>query len=143
MRTDYFKPCFVEFVPARLDPGILYISLEYATVSHLCPCACGNRVVTPLGPADWQLIFDGSVSLRPSIGNGQIACRSHYFIRGDRVIWALPMTREQTRRAQSRDKAALVAQTAQATDIAVNPPASAWARITSFLRRRFGSSGHR
>lgn len=109
MRQETFEPRFVEFVPAELDPGVIYVSMDYATASHLCPCGCQSRVVTPLGPVDWQLLFDGTVSLRPSIGNGQIPCRSHYFIRSNAVLWALPMTEAQTRRAQRRDRAALAA----------------------------------
>ena len=47
------------------------------------------KVVTPLRPTDWKLIFDGkTVSLYPSIGNWSFACRSHYWIRNNRVQWA-------------------------------------------------------
>ena len=57
---------FVEFIPEELKEGVLYISINYATASHLCCCGCGNRVVTPITPDDWKLIFDGvSVSLHP------------------------------------------------------------------------------
>lgn len=136
MSISQLAPCFVDFVPAQLVPGRLYISMEYATASHLCPCNCGNRVVTPLGPADWKMTFDGRVSLHPSIGNGQIPCRSHYFIRGDRVIWAAPMTPEQTRRAQYRDQAALQAENAWETDeTTVDRLRSMMTRIIGFLRR--------
>jgi hypothetical protein len=46
---------FVEFIPDELDTGVLYISTTYATVVHKCCCGCGNEVVTPLTPNDWQL----------------------------------------------------------------------------------------
>lgn len=142
MSIARLDPCFVEFVPALLVPGRLYISMEYATVSHLCPCNCGNRVVTPLGPADWKMTFDGRVSLHPSIGNGQIPCRSHYFIRGDRVIWTAPMTQEQTRRAQYRDQAALQAENPRETDqTTVHRRRSMMTRIIAFLKRTLGRSG--
>jgi hypothetical protein len=79
---------FVEFLPDKLDPGVLYVSMEYATASHKCCCGCGRDVVTPISPTDWQLIFDGrSVSLKPSIGNWSYPCRSHYWIKGNRVEW--------------------------------------------------------
>ena len=79
---------FVEYVPAVLAEGVLYVSLRFATVVHLCPCGCGNKVVTPLSPADWQLLFDGeAVSLTPSIGNWSLPCQSHYWIRLDQVRW--------------------------------------------------------
>lgn len=150
MITEVLEPRFVEYVPARLEPGVLYVSMEYATAAHLCPCGCGSRVVTPLGPPDWRLLFDGSVSLRPSIGNGQIPCRSHYFIQADRVLWAPPMTKDQTRRAQYRDRAALAAharggQLSKAVDPWIGEGMrgttqgdrhSVWQRATSFLRAR-------
>ena len=80
---------FVEFVPDVVEEGKLYISIEYATVVHKCCCGCGKEVVTPLSPADWKLIFDGkTISLDPSIGNWSFPCRSHYWIRNNRVRWA-------------------------------------------------------
>src|SRR5207248_2134638 len=68
MKRDEMTPQFVEFIPEELEPGVVYISTAYATASHLCACGCGNKVVTPLGRAEWELIFDGErVSLFPSI----------------------------------------------------------------------------
>lgn len=79
---------FVKNVPEKLEAGIIYVSIEYATVIHKCCCGCGNEVVTPLSPKDWQLTFDGeSVSLRPSIGNWNFKCQSHYIITKNRVEW--------------------------------------------------------
>jgi len=80
---------FVEFIPEAVDEGVLYVSMEYATAIHKCCCGCGNEVVTPLSPVDWTLIYDGTaITLHPSIGNWGFACQSHYWIRGDSVIWA-------------------------------------------------------
>jgi hypothetical protein len=80
---------FVEFIPDVVEEGKLYVSIEYATVVHKCCCGCGKEVVTPLSPADWRLIFDGkTISLDPSIGNWSFPCRSHYWIRNNRVRWA-------------------------------------------------------
>ncbi len=80
---------FIEFIPDTLEDDMLYVSLNYATVSHLCRCGCGREVVTPLSPTDWMLIFDGeTISLHPSIGNWNFPCRSHYWIRNNRVEWA-------------------------------------------------------
>jgi hypothetical protein len=46
-------------------------------------------VVTPISPTDWKLIFDGeSVTILPSIGNWSLACKSHYWIDRNNVIWA-------------------------------------------------------
>lgn len=79
MKTIKHK--FVEFIPNNPEKDVLYISVEYRTAVHLCVCGCGNKVVTPLSPTDWELRFDGkTVSLSPSIGNWNFECRSHYFI---------------------------------------------------------------
>ena len=48
MRRRKFRPEFVEFIPENLKPGVLYISIEYSTSSHLCPCGCGQKVITPI-----------------------------------------------------------------------------------------------
>lgn len=107
MRTASLQPTFSEYIPTQLDEGVLYVSMSYATALHLCACGCGSKVVTPLGPADWQLVFDGAVTLRPSIGNGQLPCRSHYYIRNDRIDWMRPISLEATDAATQRDRAAL------------------------------------
>lgn len=79
MKTVQHK--FVEYIPDVIEEGILYISMSFATVVHKCACGCGREVVTPLGPTDWKLIFDGeTVSLDPSIGNWSFECQSHYWI---------------------------------------------------------------
>lgn len=85
MRSE-FTALFVGTMPDRLAEGALYVSVEFCTAIHLCACGCGSRVVTPLTPAGWALIFDGeTVSLYPSIGNWNLPCRSHYWIERNRV----------------------------------------------------------
>lgn len=80
---------FVEFIPEKIEEKVLYISIEYCTAIHKCFCGCGNEVVTPLSPTDWELIFDGkTVSLSPSIGNWSFDCKSHYFISRNRIRYA-------------------------------------------------------
>ncbi len=80
---------FVEFVPQKLESGVLYISRKYKTASHLCCCGCGNKVVTPLKPGGWQLAVERDlITLDPSIGSWSLPCQSHYFIRGSRIVWA-------------------------------------------------------
>ncbi|MBX3165132.1 MAG: hypothetical protein KF900_11700 [Bacteroidetes bacterium] len=80
---------FVDFIPEKLEGGILYISMEYCTAIHLCVCGCGNEVVTPISPTDWKLSFNGeSVSLTPSIGNWNFKCKSHYWITNNQIEMA-------------------------------------------------------
>lgn len=105
MRYHRLDHRFVTNIPRVLGPGILYISIEYATAVHSCCCGCGEEVVTPLTPTDWKLIFDGeTVSLWPSIGNWSYACRSHYVIERNQVIAALPWSDKRIVNGRIRDK---------------------------------------
>ena len=104
MRRTSIKHEFVEYVPSELAEGVLYVSIRYATAVHSCACGCGNKVVTPITPADWQLLFDGdTVSLAPSIGNWGFPCRSHYWIKGDEIRWSGAWTDEQVAFGRQRD----------------------------------------
>ncbi len=104
MRRTSFDHEFVEFIPSELKEGVLYVSVRYATAVHKCACGCGNKVVTPISPVDWQLLFDGdSVSLTPSIGNWEFPCRSHYWIKSDKVRWAKAWTPEEVAAGRQRE----------------------------------------
>lgn len=108
MKQTRLSPQFVEFIPDQLDDGVLYISERFRTCSHKCCCGCGDEVVLPLSPAEWQLTRDGDfVSLWPSVGNWDYPCRSHYVIRRNQVRWAASMTAHQIRRVKQRDEIAL------------------------------------
>ena len=79
---------FVDHIPEQLDDGVLYVSIRFGTVVHRCACGCGEEVVTPLGPVEWRLTYDGrTVSLAPSIGNWCFPCKSHYWIDEGIVRW--------------------------------------------------------
>lgn len=87
---------FVEFIPDKVEEGILYISIEYCTTIHKCVCGCGNEVVTPLSPTDWILSFNGkTVSLYPSIGNWNFDCQSHYWIKNNKIEFSDRWTKDQ------------------------------------------------
>lgn len=99
------RPEFVELAPSTLLPGVLYISERFKTAMHLCPCGCGEKVVTPLSPARWLLIRHGdTVSLHPSIGNWGYACHSHYFIRRNKIVWADTLFATDIAKIQARDR---------------------------------------
>jgi Family of unknown function (DUF6527) len=95
---------FVEYIPAELAEGVLYLSIPFRTAVHRCACGCGNKVVTPISPADWQLFYDGdTVSLTPSIGNWGFPCRSHYWIDTNEIQWAKDWTDKQIAAGRARD----------------------------------------
>ncbi len=86
---------FVKAFPERLEEGVVYVSVEYATAAHCCFCGCGSEVYTRFSPTDWSMKFDGqNVSINPSIGNWSFACQSHYILANGRVRWADKWSRE-------------------------------------------------
>jgi hypothetical protein len=86
----------VHYLPNDLKPGILYVSDEYGIAAHLCPCGCGSKVITPLGPAEWKLkVTYRGPTLYPSIGNWQLPCKSHYWITEGRINWSRIYTKQQ------------------------------------------------
>ncbi len=87
MKAEMLTPVWVEFIPSELKEGELYISIRYGTDTHLCACGCGEKIVTPLKPQGWRLIYDGTVTLRPSIGSFEIPCQSHYYITQNKIEW--------------------------------------------------------
>jgi hypothetical protein len=89
MKAASFDYEFIDEFPAVLAERTVYVSTLYASALHLCACGCGIKVVTPLSPHNWSIIFDGvSISLTPSIGNWSFPCQSHYWIRHGEVIWS-------------------------------------------------------
>lgn len=135
---------FVRNAPRELEPGVLYISMEYATAVHSCCCGCGERVVTPLTPTDWALTFDGeSVTLNPSVGNWNQDCRSHYVIKRNRVIEYGSWTDAQVDAERRRDKRAkrshyTAASTPSPIDPTRNTPANGTARSRGPWSRFWG-----
>lgn len=106
-RVERISVEFVDFIPKTLQDGILYISRKYKTATHLCCCGCGNKVVTPLKPGGWQLTTKrGAVTLYPSIGSWSLPCQSHYWIRGNKIVWAPKMSKPEIEAGRIRDQLA-------------------------------------
>src|SRR5437867_7667293 len=96
---------FVDYIPNVLKDGVVYVCVPFATAVHKCCCRCGNEVVTPLSPTDWELIFDGqSISLDPSIGNWNFPCQSHYWIRRNKVVWTRRWSQQEIKDARVYDR---------------------------------------
>jgi hypothetical protein len=148
MRHTRLEHRFVQHIPGAVDPGVLYISMDYGTAAHSCCCGCGEEVVTPFTPTDWKMTFDGeTVTLSPSIGNWSLACRSHYVIKRGRVIEAGPWTDGQVEAERRRDRAAKARYygTAASHDDVADPetqpsaysvPGGFWRRLWRWMRDR-------
>jgi hypothetical protein len=104
-RQTNLRHTYVEYIPAKLELGVLYISRKYRTASHLCCCGCGLKVVTPLNPAQWKLTDYGqTASLFPSIGNWSFPCKAHYWIDHSRIRWASEMSEQKISNVRKRDR---------------------------------------
>jgi len=123
----------VQYLPKELSSGVLYVSEEYAVAGHLCACGCGSKVVTPLGPAEWTFSeHNGQPTLRPSIGNWQLPCRSHYVISDGAIRWAGDWSDAQVEaghRSEQRRREAFYAERGGQRGL--------WARFVSWLRGLF------
>ena len=107
MRVRRLEHRFCTHISESLKPGVLYVSMEYATAAHSCCCGCGEEVVTPFTPTDWKMTFNGrAISLWPSVGNWTLPCRSHYVVREGVVIEAGTWTDEEIASERRRDRAA-------------------------------------
>jgi hypothetical protein len=96
----------VERLLESTSPRARFTSPSPTRRSSTCaPVVAATRWVTPLSPAEWQLIFDGAtVSLSPSVGNWEFLCRSHYGIRRNRVQWAPSWSKARIEAGQSADQ---------------------------------------
>lgn len=73
----------VVHIDGPLQDGVLYVSRRFQLAIHLCACGCKEQTVTPLddGTSGWKLTEEeNGVTLRPSIGNQNFKCGSHYWV---------------------------------------------------------------
>lgn len=104
---EHYEAAFVEAFPTPMQPGVLYVSTAYSTAGHICPCGCGREVVTKLSPARYKVIFDGEISLSPSVAATGLPCNSHYFITRGEVDWHRKLDAGQAARVRNVDHRAV------------------------------------
>lgn len=127
-RSEDVQPEFVEFIPNAPQRGVIYVSRKYQTATHLCCCGCGNKVVTPLKPGGWTLTTRrGAVTLSPSIGSWSLPCKSHYWIRANRVVWAPQWSQFEIDAARASDR--------RAREEYFDAPETKWRRTLKWLTR--------
>lgn len=84
----------------KLEDGVLYVvdheDQKEQYVEFNCPCGCRKVVWIPYYKLEqqkeqhpsWGLWeTDGKVTISPSILSSGFPCRSHYFIRDNRIQW--------------------------------------------------------
>jgi len=134
VKTEHFALQSVHYMPKVLEAGILYVSEEFHTAAHLCACGCMQKVRTPLGPTEWTVRADvRGPTLRPSVGNWQLPCRSHYLITNGNVQWSNRWTEKQIHAGRQMEHAKRTAYYE-----ARKPTASLWRLLLDFVRDRLG-----
>lgn len=134
MKTNCLTYKAVEFIPERLENGIIYVSAPYKIAAHNCCCGCGEQVITPINPTDWSIsIKNNQVTLYPSIGNWSYSCRSHYWIRNGRIIWSAQMSEEQIKQGRNIDR-----QIKERYFNEINKNKNWWWQITKKIRELIG-----
>ncbi len=69
-----------EYIPEKMQPGVIYYAPHFKVSNHLCLCGCGHPAPLPIGPGHWNLTAgEKGVTLTPSIQQ-RFACKSHYII---------------------------------------------------------------
>lgn len=92
MKDAELRPVFVDQIPEQIEQGVLYVSEKYEIAIHLCACGwCGEKTVTPFHDSQtgWHYTRDAQdhITLHPSIGNQNMPCRSHYWVKGSKIEW--------------------------------------------------------
>ncbi len=80
-KVEFDRVEHVDTMPKIKEQGVLYVSEKYRLSIHLCLCgSCGIQTVLPF--EDWIHTKDNQdrYTMRPSIGNQQFPCKSHYII---------------------------------------------------------------
>lgn len=120
----------VEFIPKILGDGVLYVSKRFKVAAHNCPCGCENKIITPLGPHEWSFSEKkGKPFLSPSIGNWQIPCRSHYWIKNGNIEWSISWSEEKIQLERSKEQARLKSYYHNKT----SSKTSTWQRIKNWI----------
>lgn len=90
-----YRARFVDDVPDKFDNRIIYIIENegyYWQAVMICPCGCKKilhmNLIKEHRPS-WKFKINkkGIITLHPSI-NRIVGCRSHFFIREGKVVWA-------------------------------------------------------
>jgi hypothetical protein len=72
MRAKRLQHRFVETMPEMIEPGILYVSMEYATAAHRCCCitACTKLAFLGTPTVNAMQCHLAGHAVRPVLGSG-------------------------------------------------------------------------
>jgi hypothetical protein len=93
LRVRELQTVECDTINEKLEFGKIYVSRKFGVAIHLCACGwCCNETVTPFHEHRhdiWQLMSAPGqpVTLEGSIGNYNMPCKSHYFVRNGKVEW--------------------------------------------------------
>jgi len=103
--TVRWELIWVEDMPEVIEEGMVYISIKHRLTEHLCACGCGAEVSLPLGRSEWSIEYNGdTVSIRPSIGNWRLPCKSHYIIQEGMTRWCKQWSKEEVLAGRAKDR---------------------------------------
>ena len=92
-------------MPKQLFSGILYVSDEFKVAAHLCPCGCGNKIITPITPVNWIFTeYNNTPTLSPSISNWQLPCKSHYWITKGNIAWSYKLSKDEATKSWKEEE---------------------------------------
>lgn len=91
-----YKHVWCEDPPEMPEPGLVYLIGDRPhpwSAAFICPCGCNELISLSLIPKDsprWTYHVSSSdpITLSPSVWRTR-GCRSHFFIRKGRVLWAV------------------------------------------------------
>lgn len=113
-KIDTYSICKVEDIQDEYEYGKLYLvgtnGVFWLTVFH-CPCGCGELLELLLvdgASPNWtaELIDESYVDLSPSIWKIH-GCKSHFFIKNNRVLWVPKKRNIHINEKREKDKTCL------------------------------------
>lgn len=91
-----YKAVTASDAPDDVEDGVLYLVGEDGNLwlaAMRCPCRCGEDIQLAMSSSSRpRWVFSGTLNkptLAPSVWR-KSGCRSHFFLRGGKVLWAKP-----------------------------------------------------
>lgn len=94
-RLEYNKvTIYDKTFKSTLTPGELMLGQDKDIIQFLCPCGCGKEIYLTskewcdVRGKNWSILEkDGKVTLWPSVNATGFECKSHFWIKDNKVVW--------------------------------------------------------